>query len=76
MRSTFIQREIDVSATSSQKVDTSQTSFYFFSILFQKIANALKSIMHLKTSNYAIDEVTEKRTLLKDSKKNMSSFSR
>jgi hypothetical protein len=31
--------------------------------------------MHLKTHNYAIDEITKKRTLSKDSKKSMSSFS-
>ncbi len=75
-RSTFTQREIDVNSTSCQRVDTSQTSFCSFSILSQKIANVLKSIMHLKTNNYAVDEVTEKRTLLKDSRRSMSSFSR
>jgi hypothetical protein len=76
MRSTFIQREIDVNATSNQRIDTSQTSFCSFSILSQKIANALKNIMHLKINNYAIDEITEKRTFSKDSKKSMSSFLR
>jgi hypothetical protein len=76
MRSTFTQRDVDVSTTSSQKIDTSQTFSCFFSILSQKIANALKNIMHLKTNNYAVDEVTEKRTLSKNSKKIMSSSSR
>ncbi len=32
--------------------------------------------MHLKISNYAINEITEKRTFSKDSKKSMSSSSR
>jgi hypothetical protein len=32
--------------------------------------------MHLKINNYVIDEIIEKRTLSKDSKRNMSSFSR
>ncbi len=32
--------------------------------------------MHLKINNYAIDEISKKRTLSKDSKKNMLSFSR
>jgi hypothetical protein len=76
MRSTFIQREIDVNATSSQRIDTSQTSSCSSSILCQKIANTLKNIMHLKTNNYAVDEITEKRTLSKNSKRNMSSFLR
>jgi hypothetical protein len=76
MKSTFIRCEIDATATSSQRVDTSQTFFCSFSILSQKIANALKNILHLKTNNYAIDEITEKRTLSKDRKRSMSSFSR
>jgi hypothetical protein len=32
--------------------------------------------MHLKTNNYAINKITRKRTLSKDSKRNMSSLSR
>jgi hypothetical protein len=76
IRSTFIQRDVDVNTTSNQKVDTSQTFSCSFSILSQRIANALKSIMHLKTNNYAVNEVTEKRTLSKNSKKSMSSSSR
>jgi hypothetical protein len=76
IKSTFIQRDVDVNTTSSQKVDTSQTFSCSFSILSQKIANALKSIMHLKTNNYAINEIIEKRTLSKHSKKSMSSSSR
>jgi hypothetical protein len=75
-RSTFTHREIHVNATSNQKVDTSQTFSCFFSILFQKIATVLKSIIHLKINNYTIDEITEKRTFSKDSKRNMLSFSR
>jgi hypothetical protein len=76
IRSTFTQREIDVNATSNQRIDTSQTFFCSFSILTQRITNALKSIMHLKTNNYAIDEITEKRTLSKDSRRSMSSLLR
>jgi hypothetical protein len=76
MKSTLTQRDVDVSTTSSQRVDTSQTSSCSFSILSQKVANALKSIMHLKTNNYAINEVTEKRTFSKNSKRSMSSSSR
>jgi hypothetical protein len=76
IKSTLIQRDVDVNSTSNQKVDTSQTFSCSFSILFEKIANTLKSIiMHLKINNYAINEITEKRTLLKDLKKNISSSS-
>jgi hypothetical protein len=76
IRSTLTQRDVDANMTSSQRVDTSQTSSCFFSILSQKIANVLKNIMHLKTNNYAVNEITEKRTLSKDSKRSMSSSSR
>jgi hypothetical protein len=76
IKSTLIQCDVDVNTTSSQKVDTSQTFSCFFSILSQKIANVLKNIMHLKINNYAINEVTEKRTFSKNSKRNMSSSSR
>jgi hypothetical protein len=76
MKSTLTQRDVDVNTTSSQKVDTSQTFSCFFSILSQRIANALKSIMHLKTNNYAVNEITEKRTLSKNSRRSMSSSSR
>jgi pimeloyl-CoA synthetase len=76
MRSTLTQRDVDVNTTSNQKIDTSQTFLCFFSILFQKIANVLKSIMHLKINNYAINEITEKRTFSKNSKKSISSSSR
>jgi hypothetical protein len=76
MRSTLIQRDVDVNTTSSQKIDTSQTFSCFFSILSQKIANALKSIMHLKINNYAVNKVTEKPPFSKNSKRNMSSSSR
>jgi hypothetical protein len=76
IKSTFTQRDVDVNTTSSQRVDISQTFFCSFSILSQKIENALKNIMHLKTNNYAINEITEKRTLSKNSKRSMSSSSR
>jgi hypothetical protein len=76
MRSTLTQRDVDVNTTSNQRIDTSQTSSCSFSILSQKIANALKNIMHLKTNNYAINEITKKRTLSKNSRKSMSSSSR
>jgi hypothetical protein len=76
MRSTLTQRDVDASTTSSQEVDTSQTFSCSFSILFQKIANTLKSIMHLKTNNYEINEITKKRTLSKNSRRSMSSSSR
>jgi hypothetical protein len=75
IRSTFIQREIDVNTTSNG-IDTLQTFSCSFSILSQRITNALKSIMHLKTNNYAIDEITKKRTLSKDLRISMLSFSR
>jgi hypothetical protein len=32
--STLIQRDVDVNTTCRQKINTSQTSFYFFSIVF------------------------------------------
>jgi hypothetical protein len=75
MRSTLTQRDVDANTTSNQRVDTSQTSSCSFSILSQKVANASKSIMHLKTNNYAINEITKKRTLSKSSKRSMSSLS-
>jgi hypothetical protein len=75
IRSTLFQRDVDVNTTSNQKINTSQTFSCSFSILFQRIANVLKNIMHLKTNNYAINEVTEKRTLSKNSRRSMSSSS-
>jgi hypothetical protein len=74
--STLIRRNDNVITTFNQKTNTSQTFFCFFSILFQRNMKTLKNIMHLKIDKYAMNEITEKRTLLQKSKKNMSSSSR
>ncbi len=45
-------------------------------ILTQEEAATLKSIMHLKTRNYSVNEITDKRTLSQDPERSMSSSSR
>ncbi len=74
--STLNRRDDDVSAMFNQRVNTSQTFFCSFTVLSQKDKEALKSIMYLKTNNYAVNEVTEKRTLSQKSERSMSSSSR
>jgi hypothetical protein len=44
--------------------------------LTQEEAATLKSIMHLKTRNYSVNEITDKRTLSQDPERSMSSSSR
>ncbi len=74
--STFIRRDESVITTFNQEMNTSQIFFCFFSTLFQKNVKTLKSIMHLKIDKYAMNEITEKRTLSQKSKRNISSSSR
>jgi hypothetical protein len=64
IQQTFIRSEI-----------TSSTSSFCFSIeeiLTQKKIEILENIMHLKTKNYTINEITEKQTLSQNSKRSMS----
>ncbi len=74
-------RELDVSAqqTFSRKKITSSTSSFCFSveeILIQRETTTLKSIMHLKTKNYSVNEIIDKRTLSQNLERSMSSPSR
>ncbi len=75
----FKEFDVDAQQTFSEKKITSSTSFFCFSIneiLTQKKTTNLKSIMHLKTKNYSMNEIIDKRTLLQSFKRSMSSFSR
>jgi DNA integrity scanning protein DisA with diadenylate cyclase activity len=44
--------------------------------LIQKKMTTLKNIMHLKTKNYSMNEIIDKRTLLQNLERSMSSSSR
>jgi hypothetical protein len=44
--------------------------------LIQKKTTILKNIMHLKTKNYSMNEIIDKRTLSQNLKHSMSSFLR
>ncbi len=48
-------------------------SFFCFLAIFIAI---LKNIMYLKTKNYSMNEIIDKRTLLQNLEYNMSSFLR
>ncbi len=74
-------KELDVSAqqTFSREKITSSTSSFCFSIaevLIQRKTTILKSIMHLKTKNYSVNEIIDKRTLSQSLERSMSSSSR
>ncbi len=58
---------------------TSSTSSFCFSIeeiLTQEEMTILKSIMHLKTKNYSVNEIIDTRTLSQSFERSMSSSSR
>ncbi len=55
---------------------TSSSCSFIEEILIQNEIEILKSIMHLKTKNYTINEITNKRTLSQNSDRSMSSSSR
>jgi hypothetical protein len=74
-------RELDVSAqqTSSRRKITSPTSSFCSSIegiLTQRETTILKRIMHLKTRNYSVNEITDKQTLSQNLERSMSPSSR
>ncbi len=74
-------KEFDVSAqqTFNRREITSSTSSFCFSIkeiLIQRKTTILKSIMHLKTKNYLLNEIIDKRTLSQNLERSMSSSSR
>jgi hypothetical protein len=65
VQSTFIHNEVTSSTSSSDS--------FIKEILTQNEIEILKSIMHLKTKNYTINEITSKRTLSLKSDRSMSS---
>jgi hypothetical protein len=78
-QTTFNELDVDAQQTFSDEKVTSSTSFFCFSIneiLIQEKIAILKSIMHLKTKNYSMNEIIDKRTLSQSLERNMSSFSR
>ncbi len=78
-QTTFKELDVDVQQTFNSKKITSSTSSFCFSIreiLIQKKTTILKSIMHLKTKNYSVNEIIDKRTLSQNLERSMSSFSR
>jgi hypothetical protein len=78
-QTTFKEFDVSVQQTFSRKKITSSTSFFCFSIkevLIQKKTTILKNIMHLKTKNYSMNEIINKRTLSQNFERSMSSSSR
>ncbi len=78
-QTTFKEFDVNAQQTFSRKKITSSTSSFCFSIeeiLIQKKTTILKSIMHLKTKNYSMNEITDKRTLSQNLERSMSSSSR
>ncbi len=78
-QTTFKEFDVDAQQTFSSKKITSSTSFFCFSIkkiLTQEETTILKSIMHLKTKNYSVNEIIDKRTLSQSLERSMSSSSR
>ncbi len=78
-QTTFSKLDVDAQQTFNDEEVTSSTSFFCFSIkeiLIQKKTTILKNIMHLKTKNYSMNEIIDKRTLSQNLKHSMSSFLR
>jgi hypothetical protein len=78
-QTTLKKLDVDAQQTFNRKKITSSTSFFCFSIkeiLIQEKTTILKSIMHLKTKNYSMNEIIDKRTLSQNLERSMSSFSR
>jgi hypothetical protein len=78
-QTTFKKLDVSAQQTFSRRKITSLTSSFCFSIkeiLTQKETTILKSIMHLKTKNYSMNEIINKRTLSQNLERSMSSSSR
>jgi hypothetical protein len=78
-QTTLNEPDVDAQQTFNDEEITSSTSFFCFSIkkiLTQEKTTILKSIMHLKTNNYSMNEIIDKQTLSQNSERNMSSSSR
>ncbi len=78
-QTTFKKLDVSAQQTFNRRKITSSTSFFCFSIeevLTQKKTTILKSIMHLKTRNYSMNEIIDKRTLSQSLERSMSSSSR
>ncbi len=78
-QTTFKKLDVSAQQTLSRKKITSSTSSFCFSIekvLIQKKMTILKSIMHLKTKKYSMNEIIDKRTLSQNFERSMSSSSR
>ncbi len=75
-KTTFDRLDIVVQSTLIHNEVTSSTSsldLFIEEILTQNEIEILKSIMHLKTRNYTINEIINKRTLFQRSDRSMSS---
>jgi hypothetical protein len=75
----FNELDIDAQQAFIDEEITSSTSFFSFSIkeiLTQEKTTILKNIMHLKTKNYSVNEIIDKRTLSQNFERSMSSSSR
>ncbi len=78
-QTTLKEFDVDAQQTFSRRKITSSTSSFCFSIeevLTQEKTTILKSIMHLKTRNYSMNEIIDKRTLSQSFERSMSSSSR
>ncbi len=78
-QTTFNEFDVDAQQTFNDETITSSTSFFCSSIkeiLIQKEMTILKNIMHLKTKNYSMNEIIDKRTLSQNLERSMSSSSR
>jgi hypothetical protein len=78
-QTTFNELDVDAQQAFIDEKITSSTSSFCFSIeeiLTQEKTTILKSIMHLKTRNYSMNEIIDKRTLSQNLERSMSSSSR
>jgi hypothetical protein len=74
----FNEFDVDAQQTFSDEKITSSTSSFCSSIkeiLTQKKTTILKSMLHLKTKNYSMNEIIDKRTLSQNLERSMSSSS-
>ncbi len=78
-QTTFKKLDVDAQQTFNRKKSTSSTLFFCFSIkeiLTQEKTTILKSIMHLKTKNYSMNEIIDKQTLSQNLERSISLSSR
>jgi hypothetical protein len=78
-QTTFNELDVDAQQTFNDETITSSTSSFCFSIkeiLIKKETTILKNIMHLRTKNYSMNEIIDKRTLSQNLERSMSSSSR